>query len=719
MTENRSLDRRSFIKASLAAGGALLVGFRLPAAGRDLVASSEPEGEFEPNAFIRISKEGRLTVRIGQAEMGQGVLTSFAMIVAEELEIDWEKTSYEPVGADPAFVHPMFGFQGTGGSASIRGFYTPLRKAGASVREILISAAASQWGVEPGTCRAVSGKVLHEASGRSVDFPELFEAAAKLTASAEPKLKDPAEFRLIGKKAKRLDTPEKTNGSAQFGIDVKLPGMLTAQVLRCPVFGGKPSKIDDSAAKKVPGVQAIVPMDYGVGIVADNFWAARKGRQALKVEWENGPNASVTSASIYADFKEAAETGKAIEARKQGDVAAAKGSAAKTVEAEYFTPYLAHATMEPMNCAADVRADGCDIHVGTQFPGFVSNAAAPAAGLKPEQVTVHNKLLGGGFGRRAEMDFVVDAVTLSKAVKKPVKVIWTREDDTQHDLYRPATYNKLSAGLDAGGNVVFWQHRLVNSSIGARFFPGFPADRLDDSSVEGANNIPYEIPNIYVDWVRHEPGIPVGYWRSVGSSHTAFTVECFVDEVAAAAGKDPLEFRLSLLEKDQKKAAVLKLVAEKAEWGKPAGEGIFRGIAMAESFGSTVAEVAEVSVGKNGNVTVHRVVCAVDCGQTVNTDTVAAQMEGGIVYGLTAALYGEIEIEGGAVKQTNFNNYKMLRMREMPKVEVHIVPSTDPPGGVGEPGTPPIAPAVANAIFAATGKRIRKLPINSADLSGG
>lgn len=716
MTEKNALDRRSFIKTSLAAGGALLVSFQLPTLGKAFSEEAAAD-TFEPNAFIVLAKDGSLTVRVGQSEMGQGVFTSLAMIVADELEVDWDKTTYATVGADPAFKNPLFGFQGTGGSASIRGFYVPLRKAAASVREMLISAAAMQWGVEPGTCKASSGKVVHDASGKSAAYPELYDAAAKLTPPAEPKLKDPKDFKLIGKEAKRLDTPAKTNGTGEFGIDVKLPGMLIAQVLRCPVFGGKPSKIDDTAAKKVAGVQAVVPLDYGVGVVADSFWAARNGRRALKVEWDNGANANVTSASILADFKKAAESGSAIEARKQGDVAAAKGSAAKTVEAEYFEPYLAHATMEPMNCTADVRSDGCDVYAGTQFPGFVPMVAAPIAGLTPDKVKVHTTLLGGGFGRRAEMDFIIDAVSLSKAVKKPVKVIWTREDDTQHDLYRPATYNKLSAGLDAGGKLVFWQHRLVNSSISARFSPGFPDGKLDDSSVEGANNIPYEIPNIYVDWVKNEPGIPVGYWRSVGSSHTAFTVECFLDEVAAAAGKDPYEFRMSLLEKDKKKAAVLKLAAEKAGWGKPTAEGVFRGIAIAESFGSTVAEVAEVSVAKDGGVTVHRVVCAVDCGQTVNMDTVAAQMEGGIVYGLTAALYGEIEIEGGAVKQTNFNNYKMLRMREMPKVEVYVVPNHDAPGGVGEPGTPPIAPAVVNAIFAATGKRVRTLPIDPKTLA--
>lgn len=719
MTGQNEVDRRSFLKTGIVAGGALVIGLHVPvgANAKRWSDGSETADTLEPNAFIRISKDGKLTVRIGQAEMGQGVLTSLAMIVADELEIDWSNVSYECVGADPAFNNPLFGFQGTGGSTSVRGFYTPLRKAAASTREMLISAAAAQWGVDAGSCKAASGKVTHDASGKSAAYGELFDAAAKITPPAEPKLKDPKDFKIIGKDAKRLDTPIKTDGTAEFGIDVKLPGMLVAQVLRCPVFGGKPGKIDDTAAKAVNGVQAIVPLDYGVGIVADNFWAARRGRQALKVEWDEGANAGVSTEAIYKEFGEAAAKGSGKEARTEGDVAAAKPTAAKSIEADYYTPFLAHATMEPMNCTADVRADGCDIYVGTQFQGFTQMAVAGMTGLAPDKVKIHNKLLGGGFGRRAAMDFVTDAVLLSKAVKKPVKVIWTREDDTQHDLYRPATFHKLSAGLDAAGKPVFWQHRLVNPSIMASFFPDAPSEGVDDSSVEGAANIAYEIPNIYVDWVRKETGVPIGFWRSVGNSHTAFVVESFLDELAHEAGKDPLEFRLSLLEKDKKKAAVLKLAAEKAGWGKPAGEGIYRGIAICESFASTVAEVAEVSVSKSGAVRVHRVVCAIDCGLVVNPDTVAAQMEGGIVYGLTAVLYGQIDVEGGKVKQTNFNNYKMLKMNEMPKVEVYIVPSSEAPGGVGEPGTPPIAGAVANAIFSATGKRVRRLPINPADLA--
>ncbi len=710
----KGIDRRSFLKTSIAAGGALLIGFNLPVPARAAAAGSEAITELEPNAFIRISKDGALTVRIGQVEMGQGVLTSLAMIVADELEIDWEKVSYESVGADQAFANPLFGLQVTGGSTTIRAFYDPLRKSAAAAREMLVASAAAEWGVAPETCRAESGKVYHAASNRSADYPSLFERAAALTPPAEPKLKDPKDFKLIGKDAPRLDTPAKTDGSSTFGIDVRIPGLLTAVVDRCPVFGGKVAKFDDTAAKKVNGVHAVVPLEYGVGIVADNFWTARRGKSALKVDWDKGPNAGVSSESIYKDFAEAANKEKGVEARKVGDVAGARERAAKTLEAEYFVPYLAHATMEPMNFTADVRADGCDVYGGSQAQGLVQRAAAGVTGLPMDKITVHQTMLGGGFGRRAELDFVTEALVLSKAVGKPVKVIWTREDDTQHDLYRPATLGKISAGLDASGKPLFWHHRVVNSSIMARMGKtlGMPPSDMDGTAVEGAADIAYEIPNILVEWVHKETGVPVGFWRSVGGSHTAFVVECFLDELAAAAGKDPYDYRMSLLEKDKKRSAVLKLAAEKAGWGTKPPAGVFRGIAVHESFGSTVAQVAEVSVSKGGKIDVKRVVCAVDCGRVVNPDTVKAQMEGGIVYGLTAALYGEIGIKDGAVVQRNFNDYKMLRMDEMPKVEVYIVPSDEKHGGVGEPGTPPIAPAVANAVSAATGKRIRRLPID-------
>jgi isoquinoline 1-oxidoreductase beta subunit len=585
---------------------------------------------------------------------------------------------------------------------------------------MLIGAAAAQWGVPAERLRARNGEVLDPETKRTAKYGTLLEAAAKITPPAEPKLKDPKDFRNIGKSMKRLDSPEKVNGSGVFGIDVKVPGMLTASILRSPVLGGKIGTVDDSAAKAVKGVRNVVRLESGVAVVADNYWAAKKGRDALKATWEEGPMKGVSNQALYQANVDAAKNAKGIEAKKIGDVAAGRSKAAKTVEAVYYAPYLAHATMEPMNATADVRADGCEVWSGIQAQMVVQSQVAKLLGIGTEKVKVNNTLLGGGFGRRLG-DYVMDAVRLSKEVGKPVKVVWTREDDMHGDFYRPSSYNVMSAGIDAAGKPVFWQHRIVSPSIMATLGPalfGFapPPDKLDDSSTEGAHTLPYDTENLFVDWVPISQGVPVGFWRSVGSSHTAFSTECFLDELAQAAGKDPLAFRLSLLEKHPRYIGVLKLAAEKAGWGKPPAKGVGRGIAVHESFGSYVAQVAEVSVGKDGNVRVHRVVCAVDCGQVVNPDTVNAQMEGGIVYGLTAALYGEITLKDGRIEQQNFYDYKMLRMNEMPKVEVYIVPSTEKHGGVGEPGTPPIAPAVVNAIFAATGKRIRSLPIRPGDL---
>ncbi len=723
MSEKIELDRRSFLKASFVAGGGLLLGFSLPIKSRAEERFNAPSAtaDFQPNSFLRIAPDGKVTVTVGQAEMGQGVLTSLPMIVAEELEVEWKNVAFESAPADKAFINPMLGSQITGGSSSVKAFFEPLRKSAASVREMLISAAAQKWNVAPETCRAESGKVIHAASKRTIAYGELLEDASKLTPNANPKLKDPKDFKIIGKNMPRLDTPGKVNGSGIFGIDVKVEGMLTATVLRSPVFEGKVKLVDDSAAKSVKGVRAVVPLEYGVGVVADNYWAAKKGRDALKVEWDGGKLANVSSESIYKDYVEAANNEKSLEAKKIGDVNAAKSSAAKTVEAVYFAPYLSHATMEPMNFTADVRADGCELWGGIQGQLIIQKVVAQTLGFAPEKVKVNTTLLGGGFGRRIGLDYVMDAVLLSKAVGKPVKVIWTREDDMQHDFYRPATYNKMSAGINADDKPVFWEHRVVNPSIMAPLAPiifGFalPATQVDDSSVEGASTLPYEIPNLQVDWIRKDTGIPVGFWRSVGSSHTAFSTECFLDEVAFAAKKDPYEFRRSLLEKHPRHKATLELAATKAGWGKPLAKGIFQGIAVHESFGSYVAQVAEISVSKDGNLKVHRVVCAIDCGQVVNPDTVVAQMESCIIFGLTAALYGEITIKNGRVEQRNFYDYKMLRMNETPKIEVYIVESNEKHGGVGEPGTPPIAPAVVNAIFAATGKRIRQLPIRAEEL---
>lgn len=724
MTAKTEIDRRAFLKASIIAGGALLVGTSLPlttrAEERFGLAGAAP-ADLHPNAFITIAPDGKVTVTVGQAEMGQGVLTSLPQIVADELEVDWKDVTYEHGPPGKEFGNPALGgMQVTGGSSSVKGFFDPLRKSAATVREMLVAAGAAKLGVPVNECKAESGKVVHTASGRSAPYGELLEAAAKITPPANPTLKDPKDFKYIGKPVKRLDSPEKVNGKGIFGIDVKVPGMLTATILRSPVIGGKVKSIDDKAALAVKGVQKVMQIDSGVAVVAANFWSAKKGRDALKVEWDAGRMAAVSSDGIYASFKEATEKEAGLVAKKVGNVAGAWPNAAKTLEAVYFTPYLAHATMEPMNATADVRADGVEVWAGIQAQQVVQALVAKAASVPLEKVKVNTTLLGGGFGRRLG-EYVFDAVVLSKAVGKPVKVIWTREDDMQNDYYRPATYNKMTAGIDKDGMPAFWHHRIANSSIMATLGPqvfGFspPEGQLDDSSYEGAHNLPYHIPDLQVDWIKKEPGVPVGFWRSVGSSHTAFSTECFLDELADAAGKDPLEYRLALLKDHPRHAAVLKLAAEKAGWGKSPAKGVGRGIAVHESFGSYVAQVAEVSVGADGRPKVHRVVIAVDCGQVVNPDTVAAQMEGGMVYGLTAALYGEITIKDGKVQQRNFYDYKMLRMNEMPKCEVYILPSTEKHGGVGEPGTPPIAPAVCNAIFAATGKRVRSLPIRPEDL---
>lgn len=726
MSDKQELDRRSFLRATLVAGGALVIGFNVPIRSRAEErlgkVAEQPAADFQPNAFFRISKDGKVTVVVGQVEMGQGVLTSLPMIVADELEVDWANVTYESAPADKAFINPAMGMQGTGGSSSVKGFFKPLRKSAAAAREMFILAAAQSWNVDAASLKAQSGSVIHAPSNRRVAYGDLLDAVAKITPPAEPKLKDPKDFRYIGKPVKRLDSPVKTNGKAVYGMDVRVPGMLYSTILRSPVIGGKVKSVDDTAAKAVKGVTAVVPLGYGVAVVATNYSAARKGRSALNVVWDEGPMAKVSTESIYQMFAAAADKDKGLVAKKTGDVAAGKPTAAKTVEAVYWAPYLAHATMEPMNFTVDVRPDGVEVWGGIQAQMAVQQTVAKAAGTTPDKVKVNTTLLGGGFGRRFEMDYVVDGTLVSKAVGKPVKVIWTREDDMQNDFYRPATYNKLSAGVDAGGKPVYWHHRVVNDAIMARVGPAFgftlKDDQLDNTSFEGAHDLPYDIPNFQCDWVRKDTGVPVGFWRSVGSSHTAFSTECFMDELAEMAGKDPVAYRLSLLDKHPRHAGVLKLAAEKAGWSAKPAAGIGRGVAVHESFGTYVAQVAEVSVDKAGKVKVHRVVCAIDCGQVVNPDTVAAQMESSIAYGLSAALYGEITIKDGKVLQKNFTDHKVLRMNEMPKVEVYIVPSTADHGGVGEPGTPPIAPAVVNAIYGATGKRIRSLPIKTQDIVG-
>lgn len=696
------LTRRNFLTISVRGGTGLVIGFYIPSS-LELEAGSTPSAAaFEPNAFLKIVPSGRVTVWVTKSEMGQGVQTSLPMLIAEELEADWASIHILQGDADK-----KFGNQGTGGSTSIRTMWKPLREAGAVAREMLIDAAAKTWKVDKSTCSARKGAVIHRPTGRRLSYGSLVASAAKLPVPSNVQLKDPKDFHLLGTKIPRLDTREKVNGKGIFGLDVRRPGMLYATIARCPVFEGKVSSFNATKAKAVPGVRHVVQAGDAVAVVADNTWAAMKGRRALDIHWDEGKYADMNSAGIYKMFEESAEK-PGLVARHEGDIEAGLQKAAKKMEATYKFPFLAHATMEPMNCTADVRKDRCEIWAPTQSPDWVQREAAQITGLKPEQVIVHVTLLGGGFGRRAMPDFSNEAVQVSKAVGAPVKVTWTREDDMQHDYYRPASYHRVSGGLDADGWPVAWKHHIVGPSIRAQIF--HQTNGLDRGAVDGAAELPYAIPHLHVDYLMANTGVPIGWWRSVWNSQHAFVNECWLDELAAAAGKDAVTLRLKLLEKSPRLKGVVELAADKAGWGKPRPQGRHLGIASHASFGSFVAEIAEVSVAENGDLRVHRVVCAVDCGQIVNPDTIEAQMQSAITFGLTAALYGEITIDKGRVEQSNFNNYDMVRIDEAPPVDVYIVPSKEAPGGIGEPGLPPIAPAVANAIFAATGKRLRQLP---------
>jgi len=707
MSTPTQVTRRAFLETAGAAGAGLVISFYLPSGPR---FRSSAAGPFAPNAWLRIGADDSVLVIVDRSEMGQGVTTALPMLLAEELEADWSRIKIEFAPADKAYTNPMFGMQGTGGSTSVRAAYTPLRKAGAAARELLVAAAAQTWGVEQAECRAERGAVVHAPTKRRLTYGKLVAKAATLAAPPAVPLKDPKDWKILGTRVRRLDTPPKVDGSAQFGIDVKVPGMLVAVIARSPVFGGKVKSVDAVKAKAVPGVRQVVQISSGVAVVADGYWPAKKGRDALAVTWDDGPTASVSSATIAQLFGQRAEQPGAV-ARHDGDPDGTLGSAPAKVDAVYDLPFLAHATMEPMNCTAHVRADGVDIWAPTQFQTGAQGLGAKMGGVTPDKVKVHTTYLGGGFGRRFELDFIQEALETSKAVGAPVKVIWSREDDIRNAQYRPANHHRLRAGLDASGQPVAWTHRIVAPSIMARVFPDTIKNGLDEEAVEGGVGMPYTISNVHVDYLLTDTGIPVGFWRSVNNSYNAFAVESFIDELAHVAKKDPYEYRRDLLSKAPRHLGALNLAASKAGWGTAPPAGRARGIAVYKAFESYVAEVAEVSVASDGAVKVHRVVCAVDCGPVVNPSIVEAQMESAIVFGLTAALYGEIAIEGGRVKQSNFHDYPMLRLAEMPKIEVYIVPSTDAQGGVGEPGTPPIAPAVCNAIFAATGKRIRKLPI--------
>jgi isoquinoline 1-oxidoreductase subunit beta len=707
------LSRRAFLKTSAAAGGGLLLSFALDCEEADAAA-----GTFAPNAFIRIDRDGAVSMVMPQVEMGQGTYTSMPMLIAEELEVELSRVRLEHAPADDKlYGNPIVKFQVTGGSTSVRGFWEPLRRAGATARSLLIAAAAQTWSVDADACRAEKGEVIHVPTGRSINYGNLVDTAATLPIPEKVALKDPKDFKFIGTAIKRLDAGEKVNGSAQYGIDVKIPGMKVATVAACPVFGGKLESVDDRKAKTIKGVVQIVRLDDAVAVVADHMAAAKKGLAALDIKWDAGQNAGIGMADIIGQL-DAASKNPGVVARKDGDVEKAMAGAAEKVEAIYQAPFLAHAAMEPMNCTVHVRNDGCDIWVGTQVATRARRTAAEVTGLPLEKVQVHNHLLGGGFGRRLDIDGVTRAVQIAKQVSAPVKVIWSREEDIQHDLYRPYYYDRMAAGLDEQGMPVAWTHRVTGSSILARWLPAAFKDGFDRDAVEGAAKPPYTLPNIQVEYVRQEPppGITTAFWRGVGPTHNIFMVESFIDELAAAANKDPVDYRRALLDNSPRARAVLELAAEKSGWGQKLPPGSGRGVSVQFAFGSYLSQVAEVAVAKDGGVRVQRVVCAVDCGMVVNPDTVQAQIEGGIIFGITAALYGQITLKNGRVEQSNFDNYRMLRINEAPVVEVHIIHSAEAPGGIGEPGTAAVFPAVANAIFAATGKRIRKLPVNPSEL---
>ncbi len=704
--------RRQFLKASAAIGGGLLIGFVMPSS-REAMASETKE-VFSPNAWIRIAKDDTVTLIIAKVEMGQGVYTSLPMLLAEELEVDLNKIRIEDAPPGKEYIDPILQFQATGGSSSVRSSWKPLSEAGAAARIMLIAAAAESWKVNPADCHAENGMIFHNASKRSLSYGQLAEAAAKQPVPTKLVLKDAKQYKYIGKSIPRRDSPAKVNGTAVYGIDVKLPGLLTAMFVPCPVFGGKVKSVDDSEAKAVNGVKHVFQVENGVAVVAEGFWAAKQGREALKIQWDEGALAQLDSAAIERQFEQATtQTGNI--ARKDGDAVAALGKAAKTVEAVYHAPYAPHCTMEPMNCTVDLRADHCDIWVGTQVPAMAQDAVAKVTGLPNEKIKVHITYLGGGFGRRLEVDFITQAAAIAKHVGVPVKLVWLREDDMRHDIYRPASYTKLRAGLDAEGHPTVWEQHIACPSIFKRYMPqilGEDGKKVDPSSVEAAADHPYAIPNVQVDYHVSDPGVPIGFWRSVGNSQNGFFTESFIDELAHAAGQDPLKYRLQLLEKQPRYVRVLELAAKKAGWGEPLPKGTGRGIAAVFSFASYAAEVAEVEVSSNGEINVKRVVCAIDCGSVVNPDTIKAQVEGAVIFGLTAALKGPITVKNGQVEQSNFHDYPLLRLVETPKIEVYIVDSHDAPGGVGEPGVPPLAPAVANAIFAATGKRIRRMPLD-------
>ena len=711
MSKAPVMTRRQFIKTGALLGGGLVLACHIPLGRRDAQAAAEET--FAPNAFLRIGRDDSVTVIVNKSEMGQGVYTSLPMLVAEELCCDWKKVTFRPSPVAPEYNHAQFGpIMVTGGSSSVRSEWSRLSMAGAAAREMLVAAAAQEWQVDPAACRAENGFVISP-SGASLSYGKLVDKASLLPVPKESKLKS-GRKNLLGTPAKRLDSPAKINGSAVFGIDVQAPGMLTAVIARPPVFGGKVATFNADMARALPGVRSVVAVDAGIAVAADDLWQAMKGRELLEITWDEGQWAGISTPAMHEEYAKLALS-PGLVARKDGDAPALLAAHHDKVEAVFEVPYLAHATMEPLNCFVDLKKDSCLIRTGSQFQTVDRAAAAKVAGLKPEQIVFETTFLGGGFGRRAcpGSDFVIEATQVAKALGQPVKVVRTRQDDMRAGYYRPMWYDRVEACLDKKGYPLAWHHRIVGQSIiaGTPFESAMVKEGIDSTSVEGAADTPYHIPNLQVELHSPKNGVPVLWWRSVGHSHTAFVMESFLDELARKAGKDPYQYRRTLLARHPRNLKVLETVAAKAGWGKPLPKGRGRGIAVHESFGSFIAQVAEVSLDKKGAIKVHRVVCAVDCGRIVNPDTIKAQMESGIIFGLSAALHGAITLKNGRVEQGNFDTYPLMRMAAAPKIEVHIVASNEAPGGIGEPGVPPIAPAVANALFAVSGARVRSLPM--------
>jgi isoquinoline 1-oxidoreductase subunit beta len=714
-----AVSRRSLLTGGLATG--FLLAFHLPlraAVNEPVQPVDTTDGKFAPNAFIRIDETGRTILIMPQVEMGQGTYTSISAVLAEELDADWSKVEVQHAPPnDKLYGNPAFGLQATGNSNSIRAWWTPLRKAGATARAMLVQAAASQWGVEPASCSAAKGEVAHAASGRKLGYGAVALAAQGQTPPKDVVVKDPKDFVIIGQPLKRLDTPDKVNGKAVYGIDAILPGMKFATVAACPVFGGKVGKVDDSAAVKLPGVRKVVVLDDMVAVIGDHMWAAKKGLEALQIEWNEGPNAKITTKDIWQDLRKASEKDGAV-AKSDGDIVKALASGDK-FEAAYELPFLAHASMEPINATVHVKPDSCEIWTGTQIMTRVQSEAAKAAGLPIDKVIVNNHLLGGGFGRKLEPDMVIAAVKIAKQVDYPVKVVWTREEDIQHDVYRPVYRDQITASL-VDGKVAAWKYKVAGSSVMARWFPPAFQKGVDIDAVDAAIDTPYDFANFHVEYVRAEPlSVPTGFWRGVGPNNNVFAVECAMDELARKAGKDPIEFRRSMLTKNPRMLAVLNHVAEKSGWGQPLPPRVGRGVCVQPSFASFIATVVEAEIDDIGEITLRRITSVVDTGIAVNPDTVKAQIEGGLVFGLTAALYGEITIEKGRVQQSNFHDYRMMRINETPKIEVIVVKSGEAPGGIGEAGVNAGPPALRNAIYAATGVALRRLPIDRKLLAAG